>query len=156
MKYIVECFNDECFLKAYKVDTFDINHQYEQGKGDVFNILSVQKNRVGIVDFDSSIDDAYFENFQHHDKVCDDINVYFETSNNNYLIVFNPKIEKIIVRITKETDSVETAKKLGFNNTEGNYHKIQSNREKLNKFVNLLQTLIQRSSELQTLKKYLN
>lgn len=156
MKYIVECFNDQCLLESYGINpAFDINHQYNQGKDVVLEQLSKQKNRVGMIDFDNEIISEYFDKFKHVKKISNEINVYFEEENKNYLIVFNKKIETLFVSETIATNSIDTAKKLGFKNTVGNYHKIASSKEKYNKLKNLLSTIIQRSPNLQTLKEYL-
>lgn len=156
MRYVVECFNDQCLLEAYGIDpSYDINHKYSQGKSAVFEALSKQKKRIGMVDFDKGIEDEYFDKFQFVIRISSEIDVYFEEDNENYLIVFKKKIETMFVQETKKTNTISTAQKLGFNNSEGNYHGIQSDFDKLNKLKNLLTTLIKRSDKLKKLREYL-
>lgn len=156
MKYIVECFNDQCLLEAFGVNpSFDVNHKYSQGKSVVLELLSTQKNRIGVIDYDYFVDNDYYDKCEHKIKISNEINVYYEKVNNNYLIVFSKKIESMFVKETIETESLETAKKLGFDNSEGNYHKIGSDKSKYNKLKNLLSTVISRSPNLKALKNYL-
>ncbi len=156
MKYIVECFNDQCLLESFGINpSFDINHKYSQGKGAVLEILSKQKNRIGMIDFDKGIEDEYFDKFELLESISTEIDVFFEKENKNYLIIFKKKIETMFVQETKKTNTLLTASKLGFYNSEGNYHNIQSNPDKLSKLKNLLSTLIQRSPNLQKLREFL-
>jgi len=156
MKYIVECFNDQCLLEAFGINpSFEINHKYTQGKGAVFGALKTQKNRIGIIDFDNIIDDEYFGLCKLQENISREIEIYHELNNNNYLIVFKRKIETMFVEETKNSNRIDTARKLGFDNTVGNYHNIKSDKEKLNKLKSLLTTVINHSPNLQSLKKYL-
>jgi hypothetical protein len=156
MKFHIECYNDQCLLEAFGFKPkVDITHFINEGRGGVLKSLTIGQNIVGIVDFDKGIKHKYFDTCILKETISQEIKVYYEEPNKNYLIVFNKKLETMIVNETIKTSSLETAKKLGFDNTEGNYHNIRSNEEKLNKLRNLLQTLIQRSPELQKLKQYL-
>lgn len=154
MKYIVECFNDEALLLAFGIDSFEINHQYSQGKSGVLNLLSKQKNKFGMIDFDTSIVNDYFDKFVEIIKLSENIIIYQEKNNNNSLVVFSKKIETMFVNEVLSNNAEDTAQKLGFNNSEGNYHKVGSDKEKLKKLKNLLETVIQRSIALQALKQY--
>lgn len=155
MKYIVECFNDECLLLSYGIESYNINHTYNQGKARVLNILSKEKNRIGMIDKDNAIRHDYFHKCIEESIISTEIIVYHEIENNNYLIIFHKKIETMFVQVTNKTDTIDTARKLGFDNTEGNYHNIKSSKDKLNKLRSHLTNLINKSSELQQLGTYI-
>lgn len=156
MKYIVECFNDQCLLEAYGVNSsYDIDHSFDQGREKVLEKLSVKKNKIGLIDYDKGIHHRYFDKCNHKLNISNEIDIYEDKLNNNIIIVFNRKLETMIVNETINTFSIKTAKNLKFNNTEGNYHNIRSSKEKLNNLRNLLQTIIQRSTELQKLRQFL-
>lgn len=153
MKYIVECFNDECLLASFGIDPFlDIDHNINQGKGVVLNKLSNSKNKIGIIDFDRGINHKYFDKFTLKETISDTIKLYYDSENKNHLVVFNRKIETMFVNEIEYTDSHSTCNNLGFEPTEKHFHGIGSSKERLAKLKSLLSTLIQRSDKLKKLK----
>lgn len=153
MRYIVECFNDECFLNALGIDPFlDIDHNINQGKGVVLNKLSNRKNKIGIIDLDKGINHKYFDKFILKETISESITLYYEADNKNLLVVFSKKIESMFCREIEETEANETCFRLGFEGTEKDFHAIGSNKAKLGKLKSLLSIIFDRSERLQRLK----
>ncbi len=156
MRYIVECFNDECLLASYGIDPFlDIDHNINQGKGVVLNKLSNSKNKIGFIDLDKGIEHKYFDTFVLKETISDTISLYYDSENKNNLVVFNKKIETMFVKEIEYTDSLSTCIKLGFESTEKHFHGIGSSKERLGKLKSLLSTIVQRSENLQKLKSHI-
>ncbi|RPI17335.1 MAG: hypothetical protein EHM58_09715 [Ignavibacteriae bacterium] len=157
MKYIVECFNDQCLLEACGiVPTYNIDHNYDQGREDVLDKLVAGKNLIGLIDYDKGITHKYFDICHYKSRISNEIDIYIDEERSNHLVVFKRKLESMIVCETVKTSSLSTAYKLGFKkNTEKEYHDIKANQKKLNNLKNLFQTLILRSPELQNLKYFL-
>ena len=153
-KILIECYNDEALCLALSADKSTIEHNIG-GKGEILKKIKEREKCIAIIDNDKGTNDKYFKKSILHEKISDDIKVFYEKGNQNYIIVFYPRLETIIGRLIKNDNrNLNTAQNLGIKPDEKSLHDIGSNPHKLIKLKNLFEVLIQRNTDLKSLEKY--
>jgi hypothetical protein len=154
-KILVECYNDEALFLSLKISKYDIEHNIE-GKGEVFKKIEKKTNCLAVIDNDKRTEQDYFKQSKLDKVLSEDIKIFKDSNKNNYILVFYPKLEKVIERIVNENENnKETAKKLGLKTDVKSLHDIGSNKQKLTNLKQLLEVLINRSPELKQIVNYL-
>jgi len=152
-KILVECYNDESLFFAFGKTKYEIEHN-QDGKSEVLEKISKSSNCLGVVDLDKRINDTYLnDSCVQLEPIAADIRIYFDKRKNNNILVFDTKLEVVLERIIRETESTSTAQRLSLPLDWDGLHKL--GKSKRNEFKNLCQVLINRSQELQRIKPYL-
>lgn len=147
MKMILfECDSDEVLIKKLLPDIIKKEMEHKHGKGNVLKWILDVNNSIGMVDKDYStpqynemeeVESDEFFRFR-----------IFKTSNSNYVIELDPKLEGWILRVSLLEDV--DIRKFGFSRDENEFHR-QSN-TRIDKFKQLLDTLLP-SEHLSKLKE---
>jgi hypothetical protein len=154
-KILVECFNDETLFLSFKISKYDIEHNLD-GKSEVFDKIEKRNNCLAVIDNDKRTEHKYFKKAEVIEELANDIKIFKESERDNYILVFYPKLEKVIERIISENDkNVSTSNKLGLKIDTKSLHDIGRDKQKLTKLKQLYDVLLHRSTELKEIEKYL-
>lgn len=154
-KILVECWNDEALFLSFKISKYDIEHNI-QGKSEVLSKVEKRNNCLAVIDYDKRTVHRYFSKAKIEKDISVDIKIFKEPERNNFILVFYPKLEKVIERIVRENDeNKETSERLKIKTDTKSLHNIGSDKTKLTKLMQLFDVLINRSPELKKIEDYL-
>ncbi len=133
---LFECYSDAELIKKLLPDITNKEMEHKHGKGNVLNWIFRMNNSIGIVD-----KDYITPKYKEMEEV--EVNEYFrysvfKTSNNNYVIELDPKLEVWILRVSR-LENVDV-KEFGFSRDENEFHRQANTR--INKFKQLLDVLL--------------
>lgn len=144
-----ECENDKLFLEALKIKLERKEHA--RGKGNICKKLKEGNYLVGLVDEDPGINPPSYYNKLKKINTVHNINIYEDSKHNNKIVELCPDLENWLINLFRnhridfqQNDLPENAEKF----------KILSKTQN-KKVKELIETLLERSSELQKLKQYL-
>ncbi|MCG3256464.1 MAG: hypothetical protein KAU62_10275 [Candidatus Heimdallarchaeota archaeon] len=143
---LFECDSDAELIKKLLPDITKREMEHKHGKGNVLKWIFQMNNSIGMVD-----KDYITPKYKEMEEV--EVNEYFrysvfKTSNNNYVIELNPKLEGWILRVSS-LENVDI-RKFGFSRDENEFHR-QAN-IRIDKFKQLLDILLS-SEHLFSLKE---
>jgi len=133
---LFECYSDEELIKKLLPDVTNKEMEHKHGKGNVLHWIFRMNNSIGMVD-----KDYITPKYKEMEEV--EANEYFrysvfKTSNNNYVIELDPKLEGWILRAS-HLENVDI-RDFGFSRDENEFHR-QAN-IRIDKFKQLLDTLL--------------
>lgn len=125
------------------------------GKGNVCNKLEKEKNCKGLVDEDPlSSQHSYFKKLGHK-EVKNEIKLFFDQKNKNYLIILCPVVEKWILKAATEV-KLNTSKYNLPDNSNELYKTLHADNKRYKNLERLIKDIIkQKSSMLKTLEGFL-
>ncbi len=143
---LFECYSDGELIKKLLPDITKKEMEHKSGKGNVVKWIFQMNNSIGMVDK---------EYIRPRYKEMEEVEVnepfrysVFKTSNNNYVIELDPKLEGWILRVSR-LENVDI-RKFGFSRDENEFHR-QAN-IRVDKFKQLLDDLLS-SDHLLSLKE---
>jgi len=133
---LFECYSDGELIKKLLPDITKKEMEHKSGKGNVVKGIFQMNNSIGMVDKEY-IRPRYKEM---EEVEVNDLFRYsvFKTSNNNYVIELDPKLEGWILRVSR-LENVDI-RKFGFSRDENEFHR-QAN-IRIDKFKQLLDVLL--------------
>ena len=152
---LVECYNDERLFFAFNISKYNIEHN-SNGKSEVLDKIMNRENTLAVIDNDKRTKHKYFDKAVLQEAISDDIKIYYESEKKNFILVFFPRLEDVIIRIVNNNKkNIKTAEKLKLTISYKGLHNIGSDKNKLKKLKDLYIALINRCSEIKAIKKYL-
>ncbi len=133
---LFECYSDEELIKKLLPDITKKDMEHKHGKGNVLNWIFRMNNSIGMVD-----KDYITPKYKEMEEV--EISEYFKysvfkTSNNNYVIELDPKLEGWVLRVSR-LEKVDV-RDFGFSRDENEFHGRVNIR--IDKFKQLLDVLL--------------
>ena len=155
-KILFECFNDETLCSVFNISKNDMEHYNNLGKGKILERIQKRNNCTALIDNDKGTNNTYLFKSKLIEDISENIKVFYESVNKNYIIVFYPHLEKIIESLVESNDSnKKIAEKLKIDCSSKSLHNIGMDKTKLSKLKNLLIALKSRCPEISSLEKYL-
>lgn len=116
---IVECYGDETLLKCLGFG--DLTHLF--GSGEVGNDLSTSNNKIAMIDADpGKTKHKYFQNLTLYKDKNFSIDTYIDSIKNNYVIQLDPDLESFILKMSKESKSIDLLNKYKIPNKKKDLH----------------------------------
>ncbi|GAH55352.1 unnamed protein product [marine sediment metagenome] len=133
---LFECDSDGELIKKLLPDITKKEMEHKYGKGNILKWIFQMNNSIGMVD-----KDYIRSRYREMEEV--EVNEYFKysvfkTSNNNYVIELDPKLEGWILRVSR-LENVDI-KEFGFSRDENEFHRKTMIR--IDKFKQLLDVLL--------------
>lgn len=146
----LECDSDKAFVRALDIPKKEI--VCADGKGNVCNYLEKNMHSVGLVDEDPlSAKPNYMNKLRIHLNE-NNIKLFFDEKNKNYLIVLHPRLEEWILEVAKNA-SIDPAK-YGFPDNVKQFRR-QLNLRLDKKFGEFVQDLRDKSQVVRKLEGFL-
>lgn len=145
----LECNSDKALIETLGVVKKEVYHA--GGKGNVCNRLKNSKNSKGMIDEDPlSSQPGYINNLKilFHEN---EVKLLYDEKNQNYLIVLCPRLEEWILNTAKESG----INVRDYSLPEGveEFHKTIN--LKLDKFIDLIKDIKEKSKRLKSLQKFI-
>ena len=140
---IVECYGDEALLKCLGFG--ELTHF--SGSGDVGNKLSILENKIAMIDADpGKTKHKYFQNLKLYKEKNFAIDTYKDIIKINYVIQLDPDLEGFILKMSKESKSIDLLNKYKIPNTKETLHEYLARQRIPTVFESYLKEMIERNT----------
>lgn len=140
---IVECYGDEALLKCLGFG--NLTHLF--GSGEVGNKLAISNNKIAMIDADpGKTKHKYFQNLKLYKEKNFAIDTYKDIIKINYVIQLDPDLEGFILKMSKESKSIDLLNKYKIPNTKETLHEYLARQRIPTVFESYLKEMIERNT----------